>query len=67
MYAWVAVQILHSPHSEDTQCVSLYPLPIIIKPTLRTLCVNIRHNELIVLMTEMIMMMMMMIGTSSVL
>lgn len=48
MYAWVAVQFLHSPHSEDTQCVSLYPLPIIIKPMLRTFCVNIRQNTTLV-------------------
>ena len=44
MYAWVAVQFLHSTHSEDTQCVSLYPLPIIIKP----FCVNIRQNTTLV-------------------
>ena len=48
MYAWVAVQFLHSPQSEDTQCVSLYPLPIIIKPTLRTFCVNIRQNTTLI-------------------
>lgn len=47
-YVWVAVQFLHSSHSEDTQCVSLYPLPIIIKPTLRTFCVNIRQNTTLV-------------------